>query len=110
MDHIAVCVFHRGLSTQEENHCTRRYGPWLLVLGWQLSWVSCIVHFAGNFNDRVDFCLIQWVVACRGPTYPAVFNPLLLVFVAILESLFMKEELFVGSILGMILIIGGLYA
>lgn len=53
-------------------------------------------NLQGVLTTGVSFCLIQWVVAHRGPTYPPMFNPLLLVFVAILESLFVGEELFVG--------------
>ncbi|RWR80868.1 WAT1-related-like protein isoform X2 [Cinnamomum micranthum f. kanehirae] len=84
----------------------RRKSAWRL--GWDLNLLTII--YSGVLTTGVSFCLIQWAVANRGPTYPPMFNPLLLVFVAILESLFMGEELFVGSILGMVLIIGGLYA
>lgn len=54
--------------------------------------------------------MISWAVSRRGPTYPSVFNPLSVIFTVIAESLFMGEEVAVGSLVGALLIIGGVYA
>ncbi|KAH6766856.1 hypothetical protein C2S52_017839 [Perilla frutescens var. hirtella] len=44
----------------------------------------------------------------KGPTYPSMFNPLALIFILIIEALFFDEDLSIGSLIGMVLIITGL--
>lgn len=53
--------------------------------------------------------LISWCLAMRGPLFVAIFSPLMLVLVAIAGSLLLAEKLYLGSILGALLIICGLY-
>lgn len=43
------------------------------------------------------FCLLSWAITIKGPTYPSMFNPLTLVFVAILEAIVLGEPLRVGT-------------
>ncbi|GAB2255611.1 hypothetical protein Droror1_Dr00009389 [Drosera rotundifolia] len=84
----------------------RRKASW--VLGWNLELIT--VLYSGVLASAVSFCLISMAIRMRGPTYPPMFNPLALIFIAILEALFLGEDLSVGSLLGMFLIIVGLYA
>ncbi|MCE3050139.1 hypothetical protein HAX54_046525, partial [Datura stramonium] len=42
------------------------------------------------------FCLISWAVSKRGPTYPSMFNPLYMIFVAIIEAVYLGQEISVG--------------
>ncbi|XP_058086555.1 WAT1-related protein At3g30340-like isoform X3 [Magnolia sinica] len=77
-------------------------------LGWDMQLLT--IFYSGVLTTGANFCLISWAVSKRGPTYPSMFSPVSLVFVTILESLFMGEEIFIGSILGMLMITGGLYA
>lgn len=43
------------------------------------------------------FCLLSWTITIKGPTYPPIFNPLALVFVAIMEAIVLGEPLRVGT-------------
>ncbi|KAJ6965202.1 hypothetical protein NC652_003189 [Populus alba x Populus x berolinensis] len=52
---------------------------------------------------------MAWCIAKRGPLYVAIFNPLMLLVVALAGSLIFQEKLHLGSILGGVLIITGLY-
>ncbi|MFS7961473.1 putative EamA domain-containing protein [Helianthus anomalus] len=45
----------------------------------------------------------------RGPVFVSAFNPLGLVFVAILGSTILAEKLNLGSVLGAVIIVFGLY-
>ncbi|XP_042978732.1 WAT1-related protein At5g64700-like isoform X2 [Carya illinoinensis] len=72
------------------------YGAWFIV--------------QGALTTAATFCIIAWVISLRGPTYPAMFNPLSLIFVALSEAIILGEEIRLGTILGMILIIFGLYS
>ncbi|KAL7003742.1 hypothetical protein U1Q18_004890 [Sarracenia purpurea var. burkii] len=64
----------------------------------------------GVLATATTLCLISWAVAKRGATYPSMFNPLSLVFVAISEALLLHQAITVGSLVGMILVIAGLYS
>ncbi|GAV80282.1 EamA domain-containing protein [Cephalotus follicularis] len=53
--------------------------------------------------------MISWCVRMRGPVFVASFNPVALVLVAIVGFLMLNEKLYLGSLLGSVLIIIGLY-
>ncbi|XP_057954084.1 WAT1-related protein At1g43650-like [Malania oleifera] len=77
-------------------------------LGWDLQLVTIV--YSGALATAASFCLISRVVANRGPTFPAMFNPLALIFVTIFEALLLGEPITVGSLVGMVTIILGLYS
>lgn len=51
----------------------------------------------------------SWCVRKRGPLFASVFNPLCLVLVAFASSLLLQEHLYLGSVIGAVLIVCGLY-
>ncbi|KAI3755258.1 hypothetical protein L1987_55054 [Smallanthus sonchifolius] len=53
--------------------------------------------------------LVMAAVALQGPLFVSAFNPLVLVFVAIASFLVLDEKLYVGSLLGSVVVIVGLY-
>ncbi|CAN6466173.1 unnamed protein product [Victoria cruziana] len=77
-------------------------------LGLDLRLITII--YSGILTSGATFCLITWCISRRGPIYVTMFSPLVLVLVSISESLFLGERLYVGSMLGSVFIIGGLYA
>ncbi|CAN4108041.1 unnamed protein product [Withania somnifera] len=83
----------------------RDWNEW--KLGWNIRLVASA--YTGIFVSGVMFTIIAWVVRMKGPVYVSVFNPLMLVMVAITGYLFLGEKLFLGSILGSIVIVCGLY-
>lgn len=79
---------------------------------WLLSWDLRLltVVYSGVFNTAATFCLISWAIARRGPIYPSMFNSLSLVATTVLDSLLLGTDVSVGSLLGALLIVLGLYA
>nr|GMD53676.1 WAT1-related protein At5g64700-like [Ipomoea batatas] len=73
--------------------------------------VSMIATFQslGSLATAATFCLISWAISKTGPTYPSMFNPLSLIAVAIMEFIFLGASISIGSLIGMTLIIAGLY-
>ncbi|GAU43319.1 hypothetical protein TSUD_390180 [Trifolium subterraneum] len=71
------------------------FALWLIIQGIVASGIMIIV--------------IAWCVGMRGPLYASVFNPLMLVLVAIAGSLMLDENLYLGSVIGAVLIMIGLY-
>ncbi|XP_057803277.1 WAT1-related protein At1g68170-like [Salvia miltiorrhiza] len=86
--------------------CTEKdWSNW--IMGWDIRLLTVAV--AGILGSGVMFTLVAWCVRMRGPLFVSVFNPLLLVIVAIAGSLILEEKLHVGMLVGAILIVAGLY-
>ncbi|GAB4841168.1 hypothetical protein Ancab_021912 [Ancistrocladus abbreviatus] len=84
----------------------RDWNQW--KLGWNVRLLS--VAYSGIVGSGVMVALIAWCVRMRGPLFVSIFNPLVLILVAIVGSFILDEKLFLGSVLGALLIICGLYA
>ncbi|CAD6224933.1 unnamed protein product [Miscanthus lutarioriparius] len=78
---------------------------WKLTSFWEF---PCILY-GGVFASGANFFLQSWCIAVKGPLYSDIFTPLSAVITAILSTLFLHEQLHVGSVLGAVTIIVGLY-
>ncbi|RDX71821.1 WAT1-related protein, partial [Mucuna pruriens] len=67
------------------------------------------VAYTGIVASGIVVIAIAWCVRVRGPMFVSVFNPLMLVLVAVADSLMLDENLYVGSVIGAVLIVCGLY-
>ncbi|KAK9077114.1 hypothetical protein SSX86_005450 [Deinandra increscens subsp. villosa] len=97
MGAVQAVVF--GLCTE------RHWGDW--KLGWNVRLLT--VAYSGMLASGLMFTFITWCVQMRGPLFVSAFTPLMLVLVALAGSLVLNESLNLGSVLGAILIIFGLY-
>ncbi|KAH7542915.1 hypothetical protein FEM48_Zijuj02G0125800 [Ziziphus jujuba var. spinosa] len=66
--------------------------------------------YAGVLGSAVAFFLTSWSIQRKGPLYTSVFTPLLLIVVAIVSWALLREKLYVGTAVGSLLIICGLYS
>ncbi|KAL1203131.1 WAT1-related protein [Cardamine amara subsp. amara] len=57
----------------------------------------------------VSFFLQAWAVSEKGPLFSALFNPLSTVIVTFFGALYLKEQTYLGSLLGALAVILGLY-
>ncbi|KAI4299040.1 hypothetical protein L6164_032536 [Bauhinia variegata] len=76
-------------------------------LGWNIRLLT--VAYSGVVASGIVVVVIAWCIHMRGPLFVSVFSPLLLVTVAIACSLLLDEKLHLGSIIGAVLIVLGLY-
>ncbi|KAK3009491.1 hypothetical protein RJ639_013856, partial [Escallonia herrerae] len=78
---------------------------------WRLGWDIRLftVAYTGTVASGLTVIVIMWCVRMRGPLFVSVFNPLILILVAIAGSLLLNEKLHLGSVLGAVIIICGLY-
>ncbi|KAF7803671.1 WAT1-related protein [Senna tora] len=76
-------------------------------LGWDVRLLA--VSFSGIVASGIMFVVIAWCVRMKGPLFASVFNPLMLVFVAFASPLMLNENLYLGSVVGALLIVCGLY-
>ncbi|CAN6283630.1 unnamed protein product [Urochloa humidicola] len=79
---------------------------------WELKWNMSLltIVYSAILNTAAKFVMISWVVTQRGPTYPSMFCAVSVLFTTVLDSLLLGHDLSVGSIIGMILILAGLYS
>ncbi|MCH89312.1 WAT1-related protein, partial [Trifolium medium] len=65
---------------------------------WKLGWNFRLLTaaYTGIVGTGINFILVTWCVGMRGPLFASVFNPLLLVIVAIVGSLMLDEKLYLG--------------
>ncbi|KAK1349809.1 Nodulin MtN21 /EamA-like transporter family protein [Heracleum sosnowskyi] len=83
----------------------RDWSQW--KLGWNIRLLN--VSFAGVLSTGGLFTIVAWCVRIRGPLFVSAFNPLMVVIVALAGTLVLNETLHLGSMLGGITIICGLY-
>ncbi|GJN11285.1 hypothetical protein PR202_ga29464 [Eleusine coracana subsp. coracana] len=76
---------------------------------WKIKWDLQLLT-VGVFNTAIPYVLNTWAISCRGPVYPSMFSSLLLVITTVMDSLLLGTNIYLGSVLGTLLIIVGLYA
>lgn len=52
---------------------------------------------------------MSWCVEQRGPVFTAAFSPFIQIFIAVFDISILHEQIHMGSVIGSILIIAGLY-
>ncbi|XP_059638196.1 WAT1-related protein At4g30420 [Cornus florida] len=65
--------------------------------------------YSGIIGSGLSFFVQAWCISRRGPLFSAMFNPLCTVIVTIFASIFLHEEIYTGSLVGGVCVIGGLY-
>ncbi|CAH8358513.1 unnamed protein product [Eruca vesicaria subsp. sativa] len=76
-------------------------------LGWNISLLTTV--YSGVVVSGLVMPLIAWCIEKRGPLYVTVFSPIRLVIVALVGSFALEETLYLGSIIGAIIMVGGVY-
>ncbi|KAK7372873.1 hypothetical protein VNO80_06263 [Phaseolus coccineus] len=79
---------------------------------WRLEWNLQLITiiYSGALATAATFCILSWAITIQGPSYPPMFNPLSLIFVAFSEAVILGQPLTFGTLVGMVLIIMGLYS
>ncbi|KAG5077255.1 hypothetical protein JHK82_055950 [Glycine max] len=65
--------------------------------------------YAGTISTGLAYVLMSWTIERKGPLYVSVFSPLLLVIIAVASWALLHEQLYVGTAIGSLLIVLGLY-
>ncbi|RZS22224.1 hypothetical protein BHM03_00054980, partial [Ensete ventricosum] len=80
--------------------------PWMI--GWDMRLVTAI--YSGVVCSGVAYYVQGTVMKERGPVFVTAFNPLFMIITAILGSIILAEEMTLGSVIGAVIIVVGLYA
>ncbi|XP_061350882.1 WAT1-related protein At1g68170-like [Gastrolobium bilobum] len=84
----------------------RDMSQWKLDYGIRL----LAVIYPGIVVSGIVVIVYNWCIKMRGPLFASIFNPLQLLLVVIAAYLMLDEKLYLGCVLGAVLIVCGLYA
>ncbi|CAN6480263.1 unnamed protein product [Victoria cruziana] len=76
-------------------------------IGWNIQLLSYV--YTGLTCSAFAFFIQSWCIKRKGPVFSSAFNPLATVIVAILQTVCLHQSLHIGSVLGAVLVIMGLY-
>ncbi|CAA7031486.1 unnamed protein product [Microthlaspi erraticum] len=63
----------------------------------------------GGFVSGLAYYVIGWVSKERGPVFVSAFNPLSMVIVAVLSTFVFMEKMYIGRVVGSVVIVIGIY-
>ncbi|CAL0308532.1 unnamed protein product [Lupinus luteus] len=66
--------------------------------------------YAGVICTGLAYCLMSWTIVRKGPLYVSVFTPLQLIITAVVSWALLREKIYLGTALGSLLIVLGLYS
>ncbi|KAL7133349.1 hypothetical protein ABFS83_12G134800 [Erythranthe nasuta] len=80
-------------------------------LAWSLKWDIKLlaVAYSGIVCSGIAYYVQGVVLRERGPVFVTAFSPLSMVLVAVLSSFILSEQMYLGRVIGAIIIIMGLY-
>ncbi|CAL5207911.1 unnamed protein product [Lathyrus oleraceus] len=67
------------------------------------------VVYSGLVGSGLCYVAMAWCVKQKGPVFTAAFAPLLQMFVAVLDLCILQEEIYLGSVVGSVFVISGMY-
>ncbi|XP_044955684.1 WAT1-related protein At3g30340-like [Hordeum vulgare subsp. vulgare] len=67
------------------------------------------VLYAGIVGSGAGYLIMTWCVEKKGPVFTAAFIPMIQIMVATIDFFFLHEQIYLGSVLGSVLMILGLY-
>ncbi|KAL6619836.1 hypothetical protein ACP70R_034975 [Stipagrostis hirtigluma subsp. patula] len=103
---VTQCVFSTIQSFVVAVVAERDFSKW--KLGLDVSLLAIV--YTGFVVTGVSYYLQAWCVQMKGPVFFAAWTPLCFVFTIFCSSFFLGEIVHLGSIVGGILLVGGLYS
>ncbi|KAG8372170.1 hypothetical protein BUALT_Bualt12G0038600 [Buddleja alternifolia] len=82
--------------------------PHAWVIGWDMNLLAAA--YAGIVSSSIAYYVQGLVMQKRGPVFVTAFSPLMMIIVAIMGSFILAEKIYVGGVLGAVLIVIGLYS
>ncbi|XP_047319372.1 WAT1-related protein At5g07050-like [Impatiens glandulifera] len=77
-------------------------------IGWDMNLLAAV--YAGVVSSSISYYVQGLVMKEKGPVFATAFSPLMMIVVAIMGSLILAEKIYLGGVVGSILIVIGLYA
>eukprot|EP00253_Pinus_taeda_P027814 PITA_27814 len=78
------------------------------ALRWDINLLTAV--YTGVVGSAIAYYLQGLCMRLKGPVFATAFSPLMMIIVAIMGSIILSEHIFVGSVVGGVMIAVGLYA
>ncbi|CAA2969255.1 WAT1-related At5g07050-like [Olea europaea subsp. europaea] len=78
------------------------------TIGWNMNLLAAA--YAGIVSSSIAYYVQGLVMQKRGPVFVTAFSPLMMIIVAIMGSFILAEKIYLGGVLGAVLIVAGLYS
>nr|XP_043610550.1 WAT1-related protein At5g07050 [Erigeron canadensis] len=78
------------------------------TIGWDMNLLAAA--YAGIVSSSIAYYVQGLVMKKRGPVFVTAFSPLMMIIVAIMGSFILAEKIYMGGVMGAILIVMGLYS
>ncbi|PKA61781.1 WAT1-related protein [Apostasia shenzhenica] len=85
-----------------------RRKPSVWSIGWDMNLLAAA--YAGIVTSSIAYYVQGLVIEKKGPVFASAFSPLMMIIVAIMGSFILAEKIFMGGVLGAVLIVIGLYS
>ncbi|XP_034692921.1 WAT1-related protein At5g07050-like [Vitis riparia] len=82
--------------------------PSVWTIGWDMNLLAAA--YAGIVSSSIAYYVQGLVMQKRGPVFVTAFSPLMMIIVAIMGSFILAEKIFLGGVIGAVLIVAGLYS
>ncbi|KAA8515615.1 hypothetical protein F0562_018774 [Nyssa sinensis] len=82
--------------------------PSVWTIGWDMNLLAAA--YAGIVSSSIAYYVQGLVMQKRGPVFVTAFSPLMMIIVAIMGSFILAEKIYVGGVLGAVLIVVGHYS
>lgn len=77
-------------------------------IGWDMNLLAAA--YAGIVTSSISYYVQGLVIKKRGPVFATAFSPLMMIIVAIMGCFILSEKIFLGGVIGAVLIVIGLYS
>ncbi|CAD6333369.1 unnamed protein product [Miscanthus lutarioriparius] len=84
----------------------RRTSVW--TIGFDMNLLAAA--YAGIVNSSIAYYVQGLVIQKTGPVFASAFSPLMMIIVAVMGSFILSEKIYLGGVLGAVLIVPGLYS
>ncbi|XP_061364367.1 WAT1-related protein At5g07050-like [Gastrolobium bilobum] len=84
------------------------HNPSVWRIGWDMSLLAAA--YAGIVTSSISYYVQGLVIKTKGPVFATAFSPLMMIIVAIMGSFILAEQIYLGGVIGAVLIIIGLYS
>ncbi|CAL4960889.1 unnamed protein product [Urochloa decumbens] len=82
--------------------------PDVWTIGFDMNLLAAA--YAGIVTSSIAYYVQGLVIQKTGPVFASAFSPLMMIIVAIMGSFILSEKIFLGGVLGAVLIVMGLYS
>ncbi|ESQ40636.1 hypothetical protein EUTSA_v10015938mg [Eutrema salsugineum] len=84
------------------------HNPSAWRIGWDMNLLAAA--YSGIVASSISYYVQGVVMKKKGPVFATAFSPLMMVIVAIMGSFVLAEKIYLGGVIGAVLIVIGLYA